>query len=80
MPRYINENDVYKLVEPTGKASVHCSQIDALPRADAVPRAEVAKEIFAEIDILVDDYKYSHIQSIQFIAELSELKKKYTED
>lgn len=36
MSRYIDENDVYKLVEPSGIARVHCSQIDALPRADVV--------------------------------------------
>lgn len=36
MSRYIDENDVYKLVEPSGVAKVHCSQIDALPRADVV--------------------------------------------
>ena len=37
MARYIEENEVYKLVEPRGyAASVHCAQIDALPRADVV--------------------------------------------
>ena len=34
--RYIDEKDVYKLVEPNGVARVHCSQIDELPRADVV--------------------------------------------
>ena len=41
MPRYIDEKDVYALVEPRGIAKVHCSQIDELPRADVVPRAEL---------------------------------------
>lgn len=36
--RYINENDVYTLVEPRGLAKVHVTQIDELPRADVVPR------------------------------------------
>ena len=36
MPRYIEESEIYKLVEPRGVAKVHCSQIDALPRADVV--------------------------------------------
>lgn len=36
MPRYIDEKDVYALVEPRGMASVHCSRIDELPRADVV--------------------------------------------
>ena len=42
-------------------------------------QSDVAREIFGEIDVLVDDWKHSRIQSIQFIAELSELKNKYTE-
>lgn len=43
MPRYIEECDVYKLVEPTGLASVHCSDIDALQRADVAPKNEVER-------------------------------------
>lgn len=43
-------------------------------------KQEVAREIFEEIDILIDDWKHSRIQSIQFIAELAELKKKYIEN
>ena len=53
----------------------HCPYIDEIEKA----KAEVAREIFEEIDILVYDYKHCYIQSIQFIAELAELKKKYTE-
>lgn len=37
MPRYIEETEIYKLVEPRGTAKVHCSQIDELPRVDVVP-------------------------------------------
>jgi hypothetical protein len=44
MPRYIDEKDVYALVEHTGIARVHCSQIDALPRADVVPKSEEGAE------------------------------------
>ena len=61
--------------------------IEDLPAANVVPKSEVerlskeldnlAREIFEEIDVLVDDRKHSRIQSIQFIAELAELKKKY---
>ena len=40
MARYIDEKDVYRLVEPTGIARVHCSQIDELPRADVVPKSK----------------------------------------
>jgi hypothetical protein len=41
-------------------------------------QSEVAREIFEEIDVLVNDWKNNYIQSIQFIAELADLKKKYT--
>ena len=41
MTRYIDETDVYKLVEPRGVAKVHCSQIDELTRVDVVPKSEV---------------------------------------
>lgn len=34
MARYIDENEVYKLVGDTGIAKIHCVQIDDLPRAD----------------------------------------------
>jgi hypothetical protein len=36
MSRYIDEKDVYRLVEPSGVGRVHCSLIDELPRADVV--------------------------------------------
>ena len=44
MARYIDEKDVYALVEPRGMSKVHCSQIDELPRADVVPKSEVVTE------------------------------------
>lgn len=34
MSRYIEENEVYKLLGETGIAKIHCAQIDDLPRAD----------------------------------------------
>lgn len=43
MPRYIEETEIYKLVEPSGIAKVHCVQIDELPRADVVPKSEAEK-------------------------------------
>ena len=59
-----------------------CPLPDVVPTVSKMEqvRLEVAREIFAEIDVLVDDWKHSRIQSIQFIAELAELKKKYTEE
>ena len=38
---YIDDKDVYALVGERGMSMVHCSQIDALPRADVVPKSEV---------------------------------------
>lgn len=34
-------------------------------------------KIFEELDILVDDWKHSRIQGIQFIDEITKLKKKF---
>lgn len=45
MARYIEETEIYKLVEPHGTAKVHCSQIDELPRADVVPKSEVEQMV-----------------------------------
>ena len=47
---------------------------------ESFAKAEATKEVFEEIDILVEDWKHNRIQSIQFIAHFTELKKKYTED
>lgn len=44
--------------------------------ADVVPRAEVAREIFEEIERLVDIYLDGELQ---FTGALEDLKKKYTE-
>ena len=54
--------------------------LQAVLEERAETKQEIAREIFEEIDTLVDDWKHSYIQSIQFIAELAELKKKYTEE
>lgn len=77
MARYIDEKDVYKLVEPTGTARVHCSQIDALPRADVAPKSETAREIFEEIDIIREETTGGNIMRLTFFHRLAELKKKY---
>lgn len=56
MARYIDEKDVYKLVEPTGTARVHCSQIDALQRADVAPKSEVDRW-YHEYHVIKDELK-----------------------
>ena len=50
---------------------------ECLYKAGYRKASDVVEKIFAEIDILIDDWKHSRIQSIQFIADLAELKKKY---
>ena len=77
MARYIDEKDVYRLVEPTGTARVHCSQIDELPRADVVPKSEVEK-IFKEFERLMENNEVWFRQTDEIREEFAKLKKKYT--
>jgi hypothetical protein len=89
MTRYIDEKDVYKLVEPTGTARVHCSQIDELPRADVVPKSEVEK-IFEEIEKIIashgitiglvfDEAEGADVAIGRIDRKIAEFKKEYTE-
>lgn len=93
MARYIDEKDVYRLVEPSGVARVHCSQIDELPRADVAPKSEV-ESMFNEIEktiraiLILIDFSYKHnIKEKQckkecyedILGYIGELKKKYAE-
>lgn len=75
--RYINEKDVYTLVEPHGLARVHVTQIDDLPRADVVPRrlyeellkppepfpseSEIAARVLDEVEALLNTCRMSLI-------------------
>ena len=87
MARYIEETEIYKLVEPHGTAKVHCSQIDELPRADVAPKSEVEK-IFAKIEDLMREWFDFFRQDndirescaiMAALSQITELKKKYTE-
>jgi hypothetical protein len=89
MTRYIDEKDVYKLVEPTGTARVHCSQIDELPRADVVPKSEVEK-IFEEIEKIIashgitiglvfDEAEGAAAAICRIDRKIAEFKKEYME-
>jgi hypothetical protein len=125
MPRYIDADHIDYTVTMVGRdeyaghrAVAFESDIDAMPTADVVPRAEVdslhhllkdawkrieeldelcgelqnakaevAKEIFAEIDKVYDECIYINpltnigsLQVIKFEQMLAELKKKYTEE
>ena len=62
MARYINEKDVYKLVEPSGTVRVHCAQIDELSRADVVPKSEI-ENIFAEIELEIKEALNSNYEA-----------------
>lgn len=41
--------------------------------------SDVAREIFAEIEPWLDDYRNNYCTGLQFITFLAELKKKYTD-
>ena len=61
------------------KASVKRVLIQA-PEADVVPKSEVAREIFEEIDGITDLFAKGLIGELEMYDKLAELKKKYTED
>ena len=52
--------------------------IENFPTADVAPRAEVAREIFEEIDTMIFGTIIPDDCAIISIAKLAELKKKYT--
>lgn len=79
MARYIDEKDVYALVEPMGTARVHCSQIDDLPRADVVPKSEV-EHLEREVRLLTENSitaKYSHCVIGSYYAVLTKSLEDY---
>ena len=49
------------------------------PTADVAPRAELAREIFEEIDSIRDKTAHGDIMRLAFFRKLEELKNKYTE-
>ena len=53
--------------------------IDMQPTAEVAPRADVAREIFEEIDTMMFGTIIPNDCAIISIAKLAELKKKYTE-
>lgn len=68
-------NDAECEVERLRKALDEYEETSGLKQA----KAEVASEIFAEIDRLVSAYIGGHILSANFCNGIAELKKKYTE-
>ena len=79
---YIDEQDLYSLVAEM--SLVHKNEIDALPRADVIPRSEVDEiirqskvAIFAEIEKYFCDNE--HKTGFLRYSNFFNLKKKYTE-
>lgn len=55
------------------------STIKHFPTADVVPRAEVAREIFGEINAIKKEYASGDIDGNELYIRLYQLEKKYTE-
>ena len=55
------------------------TEINHFPTADVVPKSEVAREIFEEIDELLVQNATMQIATSTLHCKLAELKKKYTE-
>ena len=84
MDEYINREDALDAVlfalAGTGHQSRAINGIKYLPIADVVPRAEVAREIFEEIEKNAD-FLFDGFRNIVVLTEkdFEKLKKKYTE-
>ena len=58
-----------------------CNVIDEVPTADVVPKSEVAREIFEEIEkCWIDSDTLPDCARLVDLDKIAELKKKYTED
>ena len=84
MPRYINADELKRLRDDviSGKLDVKTESdlIDMCPTADVVPRTELAREIFADINKLLDAYLLEGMCTSEFEELFAELQKKYTEE
>jgi aspartate oxidase len=89
MARYIDADTVVELIDQririvetlyganrTASLAILRSYVKGLPTADVAPRAEVAREIFEEIESTGKVYNGVFLYN----RELTALKKKYTED
>ena len=83
MPRYIDANELYKKIFTLDVVDKRRYSINAkavadaivdMPTADVVPRAELAREIFEEIERETKNHGITYTQ-----RKIAELKKKYTE-
>jgi hypothetical protein len=68
-----NKTDTY------GNRCFKMRLIDTTPTADVAPRAEVAREIFEEIDRMIFGHIIPNDCAIISLVKLAELKNKYAE-
>ncbi len=79
-----------KLIEKGFFPAIVQRALEEMPSEDVAPKSEVAREIFEEIEKIIDNNTYKsylpnsslwckEYRSNQIIVELAELKKKYTE-
>ena len=88
MPRYYEETDLIEFIKqytPTieGETTLECVEVSIrhAPTADVVPRAELAREIFGEIEQHTKDVGFSSFaERFEFADFIAELKKKYNGD
>lgn len=83
MDEYIKRTDAYNAILDelvgTGYQSGALRAIEFIPTADVVPRAEIAREIFEEIEQHIKDVGFSSFaERFEFADFIAELKKKYT--
>ena len=87
--KLLNRNSITKAITFSDGISIYDS-VQNLPTSDVVPKSEVEK-IFEEIETIIDNNTYkSYLPNSslwskgykikQIIAEIAELKKKYTEE
>ena len=90
MARYIDADELYKATQKriaeaneARMAVVDDEFLDLINDAfteDVAPRAEVAREIFEEIDSLIYKWhSYSLYSTGELLYDIAELKKKYTQ-
>ena len=88
MARYIDADKIDYTVTMVGRdenagyrAVAFESDIDEIPTADVVPKSEVAREIFEEIETCLEYEYMSYLKAYDYtlLTRIEELKKKYTE-
>ena len=87
MARYIDMDKLSKMIEARAERLIEgkgamlyvAKWLNLLPGADVAPRAEVAREIFEEINAIKKEYASGDIDGNELYIRLYQLEKKYTE-